>query len=192
MNSIIFRLYFKKDFIRMWVFRQFSIRRNWMYEYIKYEIYIIHLSNIMNIMHVLHNNNNNNNETEKKNKTRDKSLDLARKLKKPWNMKVTVIPIMIGAHGTVTKRLVQGLVDLEIRKRVLTIQITALLRSARILRRVLKSWGNFLSLKLQWECSSGVMVKALDCRIVVSGFERLHSLANKYKGMNPLLLPAMG
>ena len=38
-----------------------------------------------------------------------------------------VIPIVIGALGTVTKGLVQGLVDLEIRRRVETIQTTALL-----------------------------------------------------------------
>ena len=32
-----------------------------------------------------------------------KYLDLARKLKKIWNMKVTAIPIVIGALGTVIK-----------------------------------------------------------------------------------------
>ena len=47
--------------------------------------------------------------------------------------------IVIGALGTITKELVQGLEDLEIRGRVKTIQTTALLRSARILRRVLKT-----------------------------------------------------
>ena len=31
---------------------------------------------------------------------RDKYLDLARKLKKPWNMKVTIIPIVIGTLGS--------------------------------------------------------------------------------------------
>ena len=36
---------------------------------------------------------------------RDKYLDLASELKKLWNMKVTIIPIVIGAFGTVTKRL---------------------------------------------------------------------------------------
>ena len=49
-------------------------------------------------------------------------------------MKVTIISIVIGAFGTVTKGLVQGLEDLEITGRVETIQTTALLRSARILR----------------------------------------------------------
>ena len=66
-------------------------------------------------------------------------------------MKMTVIPIVFGALGKVTKVLVQGLKDLEIRGRVDTIQITALLRSARILRRVLETWGDLLSLKLQGE-----------------------------------------
>ena len=36
---------------------------------------------------------------------RDKYVDLARELKKLWNMKVTIIPVMIGAFGTVTKEL---------------------------------------------------------------------------------------
>ena len=52
------------------------------------------------------------------------------------NMKMTVIPIVIGALGAVTEGLIQGLEDLEIRGQVKTIQNTALLRSARILRRV--------------------------------------------------------
>ena len=49
-----------------------------------------------------------------------------------------VIPIIIGAVGTITKGLVERLEDLEIRRRVETIQTKALLRSARILRRVLE------------------------------------------------------
>ena len=43
-------------------------------------------------------------ECEKK----DKYLNLARELKKLWNMKVTIIPIVIGAFGTVTKKLLKG------------------------------------------------------------------------------------
>ena len=34
---------------------------------------------------------------------RHKYLDLARELKKLWNMMVTIIPIVIGVFGTVTK-----------------------------------------------------------------------------------------
>ena len=68
---------------------------------------------------------------------RDKYLDLARELKKKLrNMQVTIIPIVIGAFGTVTKGLLKGLEDLEVGGRVETIQTTALLRTARILRRV--------------------------------------------------------
>ena len=70
---------------------------------------------------------------------RDKYFDLSGELKKLWNMKGTSIPIIIGTLGTVTKGLLQGLEDLEIRGRVETIQTTALLRSVRILRRVLET-----------------------------------------------------
>ncbi len=73
----------------------------------------------------------------KENEKKDKYHDLARELKKLGDMKVTVIPIVVGALGTVRKELVQGLEDLEIRGRAETIQTTALLISARILRRVL-------------------------------------------------------
>ena len=45
---------------------------------------------------------------------RDKYLDLARELKILWNMKVTIIPIVVGAFGTVTKGLLKGLEDLEL------------------------------------------------------------------------------
>ena len=71
-------------------------------------------------------------ESEKK----DNHIDLAWELKKLWNMKVTFISIVIRALGTVTEGLIKGLEELEIRGRVETIQTTALLRSARILRRV--------------------------------------------------------
>ena len=54
-------------------------------------------------------------------------------------MKVTIIPIVIGAFGTGTKGLWKGLEDLEVGGRVETIQTTALLKTARILRRVLET-----------------------------------------------------
>ena len=63
-------------------------------------------------------------ECEKK----DKYLDLARELKKLWNMKVMIVPIVIGAFGIITKGLLKGLEDLEFGGRVETIQMTALLR----------------------------------------------------------------
>ena len=57
------------------------------------------------------------------------------------------MPIVIGALGTVSKGLLKGLEDLEVGGRVETVQTTALLRTARILRRVLETWGDLLSLK---------------------------------------------
>ena len=75
---------------------------------------------------IINNNNNNNNkkackfvnfpvpvdhrvklkESEKKDKYPE---DLVRELKKLWNLKVTIIPIMISAFDTVTKGLLKGL-----------------------------------------------------------------------------------
>ena len=49
-------------------------------------------------------------ESEKK----DKYLDLARELKKLWNVKVKTVPIVIGALGTITKGLLKGLEDLKL------------------------------------------------------------------------------
>ena len=66
-------------------------------------------------------------------------------------MKVTIIPIVIGAFGTVTKWLLKVLEDLEIGDRVETIQTITLLKTARILRRVLEIWGDLQSLNLQWK-----------------------------------------
>ena len=117
------------------------------------------------------NNNNNNNDDDnnkivdfavlagfriklKENEKKDEYLNLALELKKLWNMKVTIIPIVISAFGTITKGLLKGLEDLEVGGQVETIQPTTLLRSVRILRRVLETWGDLLSLKLQWKTIS--------------------------------------
>ena len=86
---------------------------------------------------------------------KDKYHDLAREFEKTlWNMKGTIIPIMIDAFGRVTKGLLKRLEDLEVGGRVETIQTTELLRMARILRRDQLTWGDLLSLKLQWKTIS--------------------------------------
>ena len=54
-------------------------------------------------------------------------------------MQVTIMPIVVGAFGTVTKELLKGLENLEVGGRVETIQTNTLLRTARILRRVLET-----------------------------------------------------
>ena len=67
----------------------------------------------------------------KESKKKDKYLDLARELKKLWIEKVTFILVVIVALGTITKGLIKGLADLEIRGRVESIQATTLLRTTR-------------------------------------------------------------
>ena len=61
----------------------------------------------------------------------------------------SIIPIVIGALGTIAKRIdtrTGGLRNNGTRG--------ALLRSARILRRVLETWGDVLSFELQWKTIS--------------------------------------
>ena len=50
---------------------------------------------------------------------------------------MTFIPVVIGAYGTVTKGLLKELEDLEVERR--QSKKIALLRTARILRRVLET-----------------------------------------------------
>ena len=54
-------------------------------------------------------------------------------------MQGTNIPTEIDAFGTVTKGLLKGLEDLEVGGGAETSQTTTLLRTARILRRVLET-----------------------------------------------------
>ena len=75
----------------------------------------------------------------KENETRDKHLNLAKDLNMLWNMKMMLIPIVIGTLETIPKGLVKGIEKLDIGKRADAIQTTAFLRSARILRRVLET-----------------------------------------------------
>ena len=84
-------------------------------------------------------------------KKKDKYLDLTRGIEKLWNMKVTILPIVIGAFGTVTKGLLKRLEDLEVGGRVETIRTIALLRTARIMRRVLLTCCHSNHLMLMWE-----------------------------------------
>ena len=66
----------------------------------------------------------------------NKYLDLARELRKLWNMNVTEISFVIGALTMVLKGLEWRLEELEISGRIETIQTIPSLRSARVLSRV--------------------------------------------------------
>ena len=84
----------------------------------------------------------------------EKYMDLARELKKLWNMKLKVLPIVIDALGTVLRSLMKEMMELEIRRKIGTIQTSTLQRSARILRRVLETRGDLVSLRLRWKTAS--------------------------------------
>ena len=76
-----------------------------------------------------------------------------KKLKELYKMKVTVIPIVVGVFGTVSKNLEKRLDELEKKGRNETILTKVLLKSSRILKRVHKIWRDFLFLRLQWKPS---------------------------------------
>ena len=64
----------------------------------------------------------------KESEMKDKYLNLARELKKLWNMKVTLLPILVGCLATITKGLVQEMEDLKIRGRGKTIRTIAFIK----------------------------------------------------------------
>ena len=68
----------------------------------------------------------------------DKYQDLAREISRLWGMSTTVVPIIIGALGTITDRLTPFLSMLGVTLSFETIQKSALLGTAHILRKVLE------------------------------------------------------
>ena len=64
-------------------------------------------------------------------------------------MKEMEVIIVIDVLGTIPEGLIRGLEELEIGVWAYTIQTTAWLSSARIVRSVLETWGDLLSLKSQ-------------------------------------------
>ena len=65
----------------------------------------------------------------------DKYQDLKIELQKVWNVKVVVIPVVIGALGTMLKNHYINQIDNPVD--IISIQKTAILGTAYILRRVL-------------------------------------------------------
>ena len=82
----------------------------------------------------------------------NKHQDVAREVRKMWNMKVTVVTIVISAFETAHKIL--GPKRIGNRRMNQTITTTAMLRSVRKLRRVLDTRGDLLLLRLQWKTNS--------------------------------------
>ena len=73
------------------------------------------------------------NEIEKKSTYKDLELEIQRM----WQMKTEVIPVVVGALGTVKKGMVENIKKVSERATVTEIQKICMLRSARILRKVL-------------------------------------------------------
>ena len=69
----------------------------------------------------------------------DEKKDTDKNLKRLCKMKMTVMPIVVGAIGVVSKNLEKRLIELEIGGRTAAIQTTAIEKSAVILSRVLKT-----------------------------------------------------
>ena len=97
----------------------------------------------------------------KENEKRDKYLYLSRRRRKQWNMRVKLIPTVIGALETSPEAWKGGLEALEIREWIVIFQTTAKMRSARILRKVLETWRDLLSIRLQWRPPANTGVKKI-------------------------------
>ena len=68
----------------------------------------------------------------------EKYQNLARELRRMWEVKTKVVPIVLGALGTVPLRLKGNLKGIGVDTSITLIQKSALLGSARILRKVLE------------------------------------------------------
>ena len=64
--------------------------------------------------------------------------NLKRELKKIWAISVKVIPVVVGALGMTPKKLKQWLSDIGIETRIVELQKTIILYSARIFQNVLE------------------------------------------------------
>ena len=82
------------------------------------------------------------NVEEKEIKKVEKYQELKREIKKPWNLKkVEVVPVVIRVLGCMTKGLEKWIEKVEINCNLGMLQKTALLGTARILRKYWSSEG---------------------------------------------------
>ena len=68
----------------------------------------------------------------------EKYQDLARELRRIWNLRVKVIPLVVGSLGAIPKQFGNRLKDIGITAEIGQVQKTVLLGTARILRKVLE------------------------------------------------------
>ena len=77
---------------------------------------------------------------EKKNEKVENCQNLARELRRMWEVKTIVVPIVVGVLGTVPLRLKDNLKEIEVDTSISLIQKSALLGSVRLLRKVLEMY----------------------------------------------------
>ena len=88
------------------------------------------------------------NITQKESEKYEKYQDLAREIKRIWKTGTKVVSVVVGVLGSVSKKLAGHLEQLGIKDRTRTMQKSALLGSAHILRKVLEVLG--LGTRLEW------------------------------------------
>ena len=78
--------------------------------------------------------------TEEKEKDKIKKYqDLGRELQNIWNVTVKIVPLLVGSLGAIPKHFGNRLKHIGISAVTAQVQKTVLLKTARILRKVLKS-----------------------------------------------------
>ena len=75
---------------------------------------------------------------EKENDKIEKYQDLGRELQKVWNVKVKIIPLVVGSLGAIPKQIGNRLQQIGITVGTAQVQKTVLLGMASILRKVLE------------------------------------------------------
>ena len=76
----------------------------------------------------------------------EKYQDLGRELQKIWNVKVKIVPLVVGSLGAIPKQFGNRLRQIGITAGTAQVQKTVLLGAARILRKVLEIYGCWLRL----------------------------------------------
>ena len=71
-------------------------------------------------------------------KIREKYQDLGRELQKLWNVKVKIIPLVVGSLGVIPKQFGNRLKQIGITAETAQVQKTVFLGTARILRKLLE------------------------------------------------------
>jgi len=78
------------------------------------------------------------NVVQKKAEKKLKYKSLCIEIQRMWNMKCTIVPVIIGANGTVTRSLKRNLEAVPGRHSVDSLQKTAVLGTSHIIRKVLQ------------------------------------------------------